>query len=347
MKQVTVFDGLRESEIRPQGLFNEYLRILERDISRFFADRDRYVAVSCPACDSRKQEPAFAKLGFSYVRCLDCRSVFVSPRPSKEMFEAYELGSDTAKFWSDHFLKETAKERNKSIFNPRALWIQSYISQSYQRPWVFADVYSKYRTFLEEIAALRIFDENFLVAPLGDGVTELASQIGFQVVPDIETGLSDQSIQAQVVSAQECLERVYSPKDFLQATWRILSDGGLLFITTMTASGFDLQVLGGKAKNLMPPTHINLLSIEGLRQLVEGSGFAIVELSTPGQLDTEIVLHALEEDPSIDLPPFVSDLIRRRDARVHQAFQEFLQQALLSSHVRMVARKRGYSSPSS
>lgn len=347
MKQVTVFDGLREFEIRPQGLFKEYLRILEHDIGRFFADRDRYVAVSCPACDSRKQEPAFAKLGFSYVRCFDCRSIFVSPRPSKEMFEAYEAGSDTAKFWSDHFLKETAKERNRSIFNPRSIWIQSYMSQSFPRPWVFVDVYSKYRTFLEEIAALGIFDESVLVAPLGDDLAELASQIGFQVIPGIETGLSAQSIQAQVVSAQECLERVFSPKDFLQTTWRMLGDGGLLFVTTMTASGFDLQVLGGKAKNLMPPTHINLLSVEGLRKLVEGSGFAIVELSTPGQLDTEIVLHALEEDPSIDLPPFVSDLIRRRDGRVHQAFQEFLQQALLSSHVRVVACKRCSGSSSS
>lgn len=347
MKQVTVFDGLREFEIRPQGLFNEYLRILERDIGRFFADRDRFVTISCPACGSRKLEPAFAKLGFSYVRCLDCRSVFVSPRPSKEMFEAYEVGSETAKFWSDHFLKETAKERNKSIFNPRALWIQSYMSQSSRRPWVFVDVYSKYRTFLEEIAALAIFDESFLVGPLGEDVTELASQIGFQVVADIETGLSAQSIQAQVVSAQECLERVFSPRDFLRATHGILIDGGFLFITTTTASGFDLQVLGGKAKNLIPPLHANLMTIEGLRKLVEGAGFAIVELSTPGQLDTEIVLHAVGEDPSIDLPPFIHDLIRRRDVRVHEAFQEFLQQALLSSHVRMVVRKLGSSSPSS
>jgi hypothetical protein len=108
----------------------------------------------------------------------------------------------------------------------------------------------------------------------------------------------------------------------------------------MAGSGFDIRVLGARAKNLLPPTHLNLLSLDGLQRLLSRHGFEVIELSTPGQLDTEVVARAAAEEPTLELPPFIDELIRRRGEAVHQAFQEFLQRALLSSHMRAVARKK-------
>lgn len=72
---------------------------------------------------------------------------------------------------------------------------------------------------------------------------------------------------------------------------------------------------------------------------MERAGLELIELSTPGHLDVELVLHAVRQDPSIRLPSFVEYLLEQRDALAHLDFQEFLQKHRLSSHVRVAARK--------
>lgn len=146
-------------------------------------------------------------------------------------------------------------------------------------------------------------------------------------------------LQAAVVTSFEVLEHLYSPADFLGHIYEVLLPGGLLIFTTLTISGWDLQVLWDQSKSISPPHHINLLSTEGLEKLVRRVGFWVEEIVTPGKLDVDIVRNMLAENPALSLPRFASYLLRRRDDTTWQAFQEFLQKHRLSSHVRVVARK--------
>ena len=98
-------------------------------------------------------------------------------------------------------------------------------------------------------------------------------------------------------------------------------------------------MLWDKAPYIFVPEHLNLLSIAGLEQLVQRSGFELVELSTPGQLDVEQVRLACQDDPAIRLPRFVETLLSARGPLAAEDFQAFLQKHRLSSHVRIAARK--------
>ena len=89
---------------------------------------------------------------------------------------------------------------------------------------------------------------------------------------------------------------------------------------------------------MTPPQHINLLSIEGMRDLMRRADLEIVELTTPGNLDVDIVENALARDPLLPVPRFVRYMLRSRDAATREQFQAFLRASLLSSHVRVVAR---------
>jgi hypothetical protein len=66
----------------------------------------------------------------------------------------------------------------------------------------------------------------------------------------------------------------------------------------------------------------------------------VVELSTPGVLDVELVRQAVAHDPTIQLHPFFRDLLDRCPREAHEDFQEFLQKHRLSSHLRVAAVKR-------
>ena len=70
-------------------------------------------------------------------------------------------------------------------------------------------------------------------------------------------------INANVVSTFGYIDRVFNPKEFLKNIKSILLENGLLFVTTSSISGFDLQVLWQNSKSIFPPDRINLFSIEG------------------------------------------------------------------------------------
>jgi hypothetical protein len=338
MKHVVVTDDLREAVIRPRPLLEEYIRLLEADVRRFLDGRVELRACPCPGCGGQIAAVAFRKLGFEYQRCAACRSLFVSPRPSAEAIDEFVRSAGAIAFWRREFSAATAQERNRGVFRPRARWIEASLGSYTGSPGPLVDVQTKSVGLLQAIADLGVFPRCWSVAPQVDD-HELRAVEGVEVIDSLDTLVAARAGQAGVVVAHECLERAPDAPVFVDQVVRLLRPGGLLFATTLSASGFDIQVLGPRSRSLQPPLQLNVLTLEGLQRLLERHGLELLELSTPGQLDTEIVRHALEEEPTLVLPPFASELVAHRDEAVHQAFQEFLQGARLSSHVRLAARR--------
>ena len=102
---------MKEEEIRPQKIFDEFLRLSKKDIEEFFIDS--FLENSpCPACDNFG-EFVFTKNGFQFQICSQCNTLFVSPRPSAENFTKYYQESSASKYWVTTFYKETVKARKE------------------------------------------------------------------------------------------------------------------------------------------------------------------------------------------------------------------------------------------
>ena len=86
---------MKEEEIRPQKIFDEYLRLAELDTQTFFNGVE-YHDIQCPACGS-KGERAFNKCGFDYSSCPDCSTLYVSPRPESGAFKRYYTEAPSVK----------------------------------------------------------------------------------------------------------------------------------------------------------------------------------------------------------------------------------------------------------
>jgi hypothetical protein len=111
-----------------------------------------------------------------------------------------------------------------------------------------------------------------------------------------------------------------------------------LRIGTRSASGFEIQLLWEEAR-VYPLEHINLVSVEGIRHLVEKAGFIIEELSTPGQLDLQIIERQLQSRQEFSLWRFLSYILQHRGENTKNSFQKFLQENLLSSHLQILCKK--------
>jgi len=332
MKHVVVTGDLRGENIRPPSLFSRLRQLSIEDSQTYFGERSTLVEVACPACGSPTGRLVFEKNGFRYDECPDCGSVFVSPRPSPEALADYYRRSRASLFRVEHFARETAEARRAHILRSHANWLGRLVDEAGNREARgYADIESNYPVILEEVRRLGLFDRLYSLNP-HPAFDAACAASGATVCRNGVSGLG-------ALTAFEVLEHQFSPHDFLRVAFESLAPGGLLFFTTRTISGFDLQVLWDRAPYIYVPEHLNLLSLDGIGVLLARSGFTLVELSTPGRLDVELARRAAREDPSIVLPPFIACLLHRRDAEAHADFQAFLQKHRLSSHVRVAAQK--------
>jgi hypothetical protein len=136
----------------------------------------------------------------------------------------------------------------------------------------------------------------------------------------------------------ESLDRAHDPLKLLEGVSQMLRTGGLVFVTALVCSGFDMVVLGAQNMYLYPPDRANCFSLDGLEKLLVRGGYKPVELSTPGVLDVEIVAVHQKHYPNLKLSPFEQQLMAG-DEETRTAFQTFLQQNRMSSFARIVGRK--------
>lgn len=330
---------MKENEIRPHALFERYLELSRSDIERFFSDQSTFEEVTCPACGSAERTLAFVKVSFKYQTCQVCGSLYASPRPSETSQAAYAREAESVKFWATHFYRETADARREKIFRPRAELVAELVRENrIAATDVITDIGAGYGMFLEEVARLGLFDTVTGVEPAPDLAAICRAQ-GFVIVEKLVEAVQPGELAANLATAFEVIEHVFDPLRFLRASAGLLRPGGVLLFTTLTISGFDLQVLWEESKSIYPPHHVNLLSTEGLIRLVERSGLELMKMTTPGKLDVDIVANALRDNPALPVPRFVRYILEQRTAADREALQTFLQSARLSSHVRILARR--------
>ena len=330
MKHVTMSTGLHEADIRPASLMSEFMRLSLIDSQTFFNDPGKLVEVPCPACGAEKREGAFRKNDFLYCECAKCASLFVSPRPSREALVEYYDNSSASHYRVEHFAKDTAKARRQHLLRSLVLWLGRIVDErGNSDARGYADVNTQSVQIFEDIKQLDLFDEFHSLFPL-NSLDEACAENGINVVRDKIDGLGAVTMLGQ-------LENRFDPLDYLKWIRNTLAPNGIIALTTKTCSGFDMQVLWDKAPYIFVPEHLNLLSIEGISILLEKAGFELIELSTPGQLDLELVKHAIVHEPSIQLPRNVKYLLNHRGEQAHADFCNFLQKNRLSSHVRVAA----------
>lgn len=333
MKHVVVTPELHEAEIRPPSLLSELKRLSVQDARKFFGDPSKLVEVPNPATGSHAASFAFEKDGFRYNLASECGSVFVSPRPTKEALADYYQRSDASAYRVRHYSKETAEARRRHLLRSHANWMGRLFDEyGSTRTRVYVDMGTSSPAIFDEVRRLELFDKLYSFDPL-PGIEDECKARGVEIVRGpIEN--------ASVVTAFQQLESQFSPLEMVETARGMLDAGGMFFMTTRTISGFDLQVLWDKTPYIFVPEHLNLLSVEGIERLLARGGLDTIELSTPGQLDVELVMRAAHNDASIELPRFVRSLIESRDRHAHSDFQEFLQKHRLSSHVRAAAARR-------
>ena len=326
---------MKEHDIRPADLLQRYLELSALDADLCFGGVPRY-DIACVACGASGSKHQFVKNGFDYATCPACGSLFQTPRPSLEAYEAFYRESESSRYWSDVFFPAVAEARRERIFRPRAERLAGLCRDRGIVVERLIEVGAGYGIFLDEWRCLSPVTELLAIEPSASLAAHCRSK-GLPVEETIAEKLSGYDGYANLVVCFEVLEHVHDPLAFLKTLSRLVRPGGYVFVSTLCADGFDIQVLWEASNSIFPPHHINFLSVAGIERVFGRAGLIDVEVSTPGKLDVDIVRNAVTmKSEVLEGQRFLQKLVKNDE--LGAVFQAFLAENRLSSHAWAIGR---------
>jgi hypothetical protein len=328
--------NVTEEEIRPEKIFNEYLRLTALDTVNFFSKTESY-EISCPACGGDKGKEWVKKSLFTYKICPSCHTIYVSPRPTIDSFNAYYTDSPSTKFWASTFYKFTEAARREKLWKPKAEMIKQRILQFGDGIPVqyIIDIGGGYGVFDEEITA--IMDIKAIVIEPSVHLAQICRDKGLEVVEKfMEHILPDELPTGRKCFVSfELFEHLHNPSFFLETVLNGMKKDDLFIFTTLSGMGIDIQILGEHSKSVSPPHHLNFMNPKSVTALLKRVGFEVLEATTPGVLDIDILKNNKENIQD----RFWSNFLEYASEEELAAMQKSISSAGLSSHMMIVCKK--------
>ena len=321
---------MKEQDIRPEDLFAKYVELSALDADECFIIEEM-TEVNCVACDSSEFSIYSNKQSFRYVECKECKSVFVSPRPSQDSFYRFYKDSKYSNYWAEVFYPMVAEARREKIFIPRVKMLSKICNRKNIRIDRIIDIGAGYGVFLDEWLKENPKSDCIAVEPSKLLADECRAK-GLNVEQFSAEELTGFDQSADLVVCFEVLEHVHNPLAFVKTLKRLLKPGGWLFLSTLCIDGFDLSILRDRSAQISPPHHINFMSVKGFQRLFNRARLNDIDITTPGKLDVDIVRNFKKKNPGkIKLNHFLDSILDDDDKA--NAFQLFLSENQLSSHI--------------
>lgn len=238
---------------------------------------------TCVACGGERLErgpdsvaDAHCLAGFETARCLDCRSVFVNPRPSAASLHSFyqQIGADSQTRFIDASLKYYRDPARASAMR-----------QSYLAP------------LLKRRPAGTLLD-------FGCGAgwfVKLASDVGYeahgldhmQVAVETgrrELGLTTLSVGDEaalprepvydIIVCNNLIEHLVDPAGFIARCTQALRPGGLLMLSFPCADSAMFRILAQHSYFFMAPYHLTHFTRAGMKHMLETEGLDAVEFES-------------------------------------------------------------------
>jgi hypothetical protein len=317
---------MKEEEIRPNSVFQEYLRLAELDAATYFGDKDR-LSVNCPACLSRGQF-IFRKHGFEYEECPDCNTIFVSPRPPLESFTRYYRESPSAIFFATTFTHITAEARRVKLWRAKAASINEFLIKNNAGLHSVIDVGGGSGIFAEEYQCS--FDRPVTVIEPNPESAQLSREKGLNVIESFLEQVKPNSLPTgpRAFISFELFEHLHDAQVFLSHLCGLIRPNDLFLFSTLSSLGADIQALW-QDSNSISLQHLNFFNPKSIKLLLARSGLNTILVETPGKLDLDILYNNRLKIKD----RFWRNLISSTTDADRQIWQEFIAKRGFSSHM--------------
>jgi len=329
---------MKENDIRPEALLKEVLKLHEEDIKDMMKQKNQFKKVECPCCGEKERNFQYEKEGFIFEKCVNCGTTYITPRPTVDMLADFYAHSRSMNYWNEVMFPKSETYRKENLFKNRALKVVEICKKYGNDFGTIVDVGAGYGTFCEVVKETSAFRRVIAVEP-STGLAETCENKGIETInkPIEKVILKNVS----VVTNFEVIEHLFNPEEFVKACADVLPKDGILVITTPNIEGFELKMLKTLSPNVGGPDHLNYFTPSSIIYLLKKCGFEVLEVSTPGKLDAELVRkEIIKGNIDVSEDRFLKTVLVDHWEDVGASFQKFLVDNKLSSHMWAIAKKK-------
>ena len=144
-----------------------------------------------------------------------------------------------------------------------------------------------------------------------------------------------------LVTCFEVIEHIVDVDAFIASLRDLCRPGGIIIISGLCGTGFDIRVLGEYSNPVSPPHHLTFLSRGGCRDTYRAFRSRTSVLYDPRSVGCGHCSQYCARKPGALTDNFVRDLVLNESEQTRAAFQNFLTENGLSSHMWIVVRRPG------
>ena len=237
--------------------------------------------VACDLCGSTAALPLYTLTDvvhqlpgeFTLRGCTGCGLIYLSPRPTPNSIGLYYPPDYTPyrpPIEDERFALMRYMRRRKLI-KRRAL-IEQY---SHMRQGRVLDVGCATGLFLHEMQLAEW--EAVGVEPIQSAAEFARRRFGLQVYQGMLTDAPFAPESFDVLTFWDVLEHTFSPHAELKQAAQLLKPGGLIVINVPNWDSFDRKPFGVNWQGFDPPRHLYVFTRQTLAQLLEESGFRVLD----------------------------------------------------------------------
>lgn len=301
-----------------------------KDVEFYQSQMDLFIYRSCPCCNSKEDTSFSQKDGFKYSQCRACHTIYMNPGPPKQVVEKlYEI-SQNYQYWSKFIYPISKDARIKSLHSVRSMWVFDSLIKEFPDKKEFSVLEIGAGTGDTLRSLLDNFPNTFSVTALepNPSMNSALEQNGISQIRSIGSIMNNPDRKYDAILCFEVLEHLLDPLDLMITCKHILKDGGLFLATTPNSQSLEVQFLKEKSTTL-DIEHITLLSSASIHALAMLSGLLVLEITTPGELDLELL-----SDGRVEL------IVNRDYENASKSdLQKMISQSGLSSHQRLILKK--------
>lgn len=228
--------------------------------------------VACPCCGAQDNISWAEENGFKVVRCLECRLLYVNPRPnSNEIDLAVRTGEHSLKTKKINVKSRRIPRKIKNYKNTFTIMFPGIHRSGSPITWV--DIGSGYGETLEAISALAPQGSLLIGVEPMKHKAEIARSFGLNIV---NAYLTPYQFKADYVSCVDIFSHIPDFNSFLTDVVTNLNSGGELFIETGNLA--DINLRSDFPGELGLPDHLVFAGEAQLNVYLDKAGFDVVDI---------------------------------------------------------------------